>query len=155
MIFLLRLEGGAYNFLRSEKGVPEKKNHANFTPENWVYVIFCGVDAYFPWGKRGPWKTLSPKGGPDFFCIRPPLQVFWTVLYDIFFCSNHKVRKWYKCILCVSAGDRTYAVTASRERNKLAINIRQLSSAKAFKKPRKPFELIIFVPIIWFCIGIF
>ena len=45
-------------------GGPEK-NHANFTAENGVYMIFCGVDTYFPWGKgRGSEKkNCSPKGG--------------------------------------------------------------------------------------------
>ena len=34
------------------KGGPEK-NQANSTPNNWVYMIFCGIDAYFPWEKGG------------------------------------------------------------------------------------------------------
>ena len=44
------------------------KNHANFAPENWVYMIFCGIDAYNPWGK----EALK------FFVVKPPppLQVF-------------------------------------------------------------------------------
>ena len=37
---------GPLTFWRSEKVGPHEKNNANFTPEN---VIFCGVDAYFPW----------------------------------------------------------------------------------------------------------
>ena len=49
------------------KGGPEK-NHANFTPENLVYMIFCGVDTYFPWWKRrGCWKFLRSIRGLKIF----------------------------------------------------------------------------------------
>ena len=49
-------------------------------------MIFCGIDAHFPLGKRGPWKFfVVQKGGPEIivrveiFCIplaSPTLQVF-------------------------------------------------------------------------------
>ena len=41
-------------------------------------MIFCGVDAYFLWEKRGPENFAAQKGGPDFFfqaenCLHMPL----------------------------------------------------------------------------------
>ena len=73
-------KGGPENF-GARKGGPWKK-HTNFTPEKWVYMIFYGVDAYFPCQKGGPRKIFRPKRGTlkifraKIFCIRPPLQVF-------------------------------------------------------------------------------
>ena len=48
------LKGGPFKFWKSEKAKrgPEK-NHYNFTPANGVNMLFCGVDAYFPW-EKGP-----------------------------------------------------------------------------------------------------
>ena len=86
-------KGGPWKFLRSEKGGPEKKN-TNFTPEKWVYMIFCGVDAYFPCQKRGAPKNFEvQKGGPENFSLQifflhqaPPDKCLWTVPYG-----------WEKC----------------------------------------------------------
>ena len=71
---------GGLKFLRPEKVA--LKNHANFTPENWVYMIFCGVDAYFPWGKKGALKKIAVQKEAlkffhaEIFLHQPPLQVF-------------------------------------------------------------------------------
>ena len=60
-----------------------KKNHANFTTKNWVKMIFCGVDAYFPWGKRGALKNIVVQKGAliifctDFFLHQAPLTSVW------------------------------------------------------------------------------
>ena len=48
-------------------------------------MIFCWVDAYFPWVKRGLWKILRSKRGPwNFFALKvfassPPYKCLWTV----------------------------------------------------------------------------
>ena len=55
-------KGGPENF-GARKGGALKKNPTNFTPEKWVYMIFYGVDTYFPCQKGGPQKILRSKRG--------------------------------------------------------------------------------------------
>ena len=98
------MQKGGIKLWRSEKG-PEK--YANYTPENWAYMIFYGVETYFPWGEKGgvlknfavqkeggTWKFCSPKGGGEhlkMFCTEifssaqppPPPSVLWMVPYYI------------------------------------------------------------------------
>ena len=38
------MQKGGLKILEVWKEGAEKKNHANFTPKNLVYMIFCGVD---------------------------------------------------------------------------------------------------------------
>ena len=78
-------KGGPENF-GARKGGPWKKT-TNFTPEKWVYMIFYGVDEYFPCQKRGGGKKFwGPKEGPwKFFALTfflhqaPPYKCLWTV----------------------------------------------------------------------------
>ena len=61
-------KGGPWKFWRPEKEGPEKKKKINLTPEKWVYMIFCGVDAYFSWQKRGaPKNCMVQKGALKIF----------------------------------------------------------------------------------------
>ena len=54
-------------------GGPEKKIMLIFPLKIESYMIFCGVDADFPWGRKGgPEKFLRW----NFFASGPPLQVF-------------------------------------------------------------------------------
>ena len=45
-------------------------------------MIFCSVEAYFPWGKKGALKEIEVQKGvlkifhADFLKIRPSLQMF-------------------------------------------------------------------------------
>ena len=56
------MQKGPLKFWRSEKGA--LKNYDDFTPENWVYMIFCEVNACFPWEKWGALKIFAvQKGG--------------------------------------------------------------------------------------------
>ena len=59
------MQKGPLKFWRSKKETL-KKYHANFTPENLVYMIFCGVGTYFLGGKgegANNFFTFQKRGG--------------------------------------------------------------------------------------------